>query len=236
MSGRRILGVIPARGGSKGIPKKNIRPLAGRPLIYYTIEQAKRSRYLSRLVVSTDNEEIAQVSHQYGAEVCIRPVELATDAATTEWALIHVVETLKQRDGFEADAVVTLEPTSPLRSSALIDRCIEVLVDSDADSVIAVASTSSLVGTIHGGRFEYTFKDQPRRRQDRTPLYKESSAVYVTRTDTLLTRKSVLGERLYAVIAEEYETIDINTPLDFVIAEAVMRWKLEGGSTNDRTN
>lgn len=227
--------VIPARGGSKSVPRKNIRLLAGKPLIYYTIEQAKRSRCLSRLIVSTDDNEIAQVSHQHGAEVCIRPVELATDAAPTELALIHVVEVLKQRDGYEADAVVTLEPTSPLRSSALIDRCIEVLADSDADSVIAVAPTSSLVGTIHGGRFKYTFKDQSRRRQDRTPLYKESSAVYVTRTDTLLTRKSVLGERLYAVIAEEYEAIDINTPLDFIIAEAVMRWRIAGGSTNDRT-
>ncbi|MCB7128041.1 MAG: acylneuraminate cytidylyltransferase family protein [Candidatus Brocadiales bacterium] len=217
-----FLAVIPARGGSKSIPKKNIIPLAEKPLIYYTIEEAKKSKYIDRIIVSTDDQKIAEISKGFGAEVIMRPSEFGTDTARTELAVIHVVETLKNTEGYEADIVVTLEPTSPLRTHQLIDRCIEKLMTADADSVIAVVETSSLVGRVIDGRFEYLIKNQPRRRQDREPLYKESSAVYVTKTETLLGMQSVLGQKLYAVIADRGEAIDINTPLDFVIAEAVL--------------
>lgn len=227
-SGKKILGVVPARGGSKAIPKKNIRVLAGRPLIYYTLEEAKKSKYLDRLVVSTDDEEIGRTCKNFGVEVVARPAELATDTSATELALIHVVETLKNGEGYEADIVVTLEPTSPLRTYKLIDKCIETLLSNDCDSVMSVTEARECFGKIMGGKFEYLVKDQPRRRQEREPLYKESSTVYVTKTDTLLRLRSVLGERLYAVIADEEEGIDINTALDFLIAEVVIRWKRQG--------
>lgn len=229
----RVIAVIPARGGSKSIPRKNIRPLAGRPLIYYTIEEAKQCKYIGRIVVSTDDQEIADVARRFGAEVIMRPREFATDEAPAELALIHVLETLKRNEGYEADVVVTLHPTSPLRTHRLIERCIEKLMDADADSVIAVVETSSLVGKVSDGQFEYLIKNQPRRRQDRERLYKESSAVYVTKTETLLRLKCVLGERLYAVVSGEEEEIDINTPLQFVIAGAVMRWRQEEDQFND---
>ncbi len=181
-------------------------------------------------MVSTDDDEISRVCKSFGVEVVARPAELATDTSPTELALIHVVETLKNNEGYEADAVVTLEPTSPLRTYKLIDKCIETLLSNDCDSVMSVTETRECFGTIMGGKFEYLVKDQPRRRQEREPLYKESSTVYVTITDTLLRLRSVLGERLCAVIADEEEGIDINTPLDFVIAEAVMQWR-QGGET-----
>jgi len=231
----KVIGVIPARRGSKGVPKKNIKPLLGKPLIAHTIEEARKSKYLDRIVISTDDPEIAEICGELGAGVVVRPSEFATDTAPTELALIHVVESLS-RGGYEPDVVVTLEPTSPLRTHQLIDRCIEVLWETGADSVISVKKIDACLGTIAEGRFEYLIKNQPRRRQDREPLYLESSTVYVTRTETLLERGSVLGERLYAVVVDEDEAIDINTPLDLVIAEAVMRWRQGRGSHDGPTH
>jgi len=144
--------------------------------------------------------------------------------------LIHVLEALERTENYRADIIVTLEPTSPLRSHALIDRCVQMFALTDADSVLTVVETRECIGRIVGGRFDYLIKDQPRRRQDREPLYKESSTVYATRAEVLLQRRSVLGEKLYAVIADREEAIDINTPLDFVIVEAVMRWKGNRGA------
>jgi CMP-N,N'-diacetyllegionaminic acid synthase len=227
-----IVGIIPARGGSKSIPRKNIKLLAGKPLFFYTVDEARKSRYIDRLIVSTDDDEIAEIARSYDVEVIMRPPEYATDTACTELALTHVVKTLKENEGYEVDVVVTLEPTSPLRTHQLIDKCIEELVNTDADAVISVTRTSSLVGNVQDGKYEYLIKNQPRRRQDREPLYQESSAVYITDAATLLKYKSVLGQNLHVVIAEE-ESIDINTPLDFVIAEAVIKWKKEGEEIND---
>jgi N-acylneuraminate cytidylyltransferase len=218
-----VLAVIPARGGSKSIPLKNIKPLAGKPLLAYTIETAKQSRYLDRCVVSTDHDDIAKVAAVYGAEVIHRPPEYATDKAPTELALLHAVGTLGQA-GYRPDYVVTLEPTSPLRSAGLIDRCIELAMKrTEADCVMTVIETRKCYGRILDGRFEYLFPDQPRRRQDRTPLYEESSTVYVTRTSTLERHRSVLGLVRYAVVVDDpREAIDINEPLDFILAEAAL--------------
>jgi CMP-N-acetylneuraminic acid synthetase len=222
----KVLAVVPARGGSKGIPLKNLQPLAGRPLITYTIEEARKSRCVDRLVVSTDHEDIAKVARAAGAQVIVRPPELATDEAPTELALLHVLDALNAAESYDPDAVLTLEPTSPLRTTRLIDRCVEALMSIDeGDSVISVTETRECFGEIVDGRFDYLVKGQPRRRQDRKPLYKESSTVYLTRTETLRRCRSVIGERLLAVVADEDEAIDINTPLDFVIAEAVLRWR-----------
>lgn len=224
----RTVGIVPARGGSKSIPGKNIKLLAGNPLLFYTIDEARKSKYIDRLIVSTDNDEIAKIAKNYDVEVIKRPPEYATDTASTEQALIHVVEALREHENYHVDIVVTLEPTSPLRTYYLIDACIEELVNTDADAVISVVRTSSLVGSVCNGKFDYLIKNQPRRRQERKPLYRESSAVYVTETTALFKCKSVLGSNLHVIIGEEIESIDINTPLDFVIAEAIMNWKLQG--------
>lgn len=221
------LAVIPARGGSKSIPLKNIRPLNGIPLLAFTIQAAKRSAYLDRCVVSTDHAEIARVAREYGAEVIERPADLATDQAPTEWALLHALEVLV-RDGYRPEFVVTLEPTSPLRSTELIDRCIaEAIRHPEMDCVMTVAETRKCYGRLLDGRFEYLFPDQPRRRQERQPLYEESSTVYVTRTNVLERDRSVLGRTRYGVVVKDpREAIDINEPLDFIVAEAVLAQRL----------
>jgi N-acylneuraminate cytidylyltransferase len=226
-----VLAVIPARGGSKSIPLKNIKPLAGKPLVAYTIETAKQSRYLDRCVVSTDHDDIAKVAAVYGAEVIHRPPEYATDQSPTELALLHAVGTLEQA-GYRPDYVVTLEPTSPLRSAGLIDRCIGMAMQrTEADCVMTVIETRKCYGRILDGRFEYLFPDQPRRRQDRRPLYEESSTVYVTRTSALERHRSVLGLVRYAVVVDDpREAIDINDPLDFILAEAALARRGPGDS------
>ncbi|MFZ1557768.1 MAG: acylneuraminate cytidylyltransferase family protein, partial [Nitrospira sp.] len=222
-----VLAVIPARGGSKSIPLKNIRPLNGIPLLAFTIQAAKRSAYLDRYVVSTDHADIVRVAREYGAEVIERPADLATDQAPTEWALLHALEVLA-RQSYRPEFVVTLEPTSPLRSTELIDRCIaEAIRHPEMDCVMTVAETRKCYGRLQDGRFEYLFPDQPRRRQERQPLYEESSTVYVTRTEVLERDRSVLGRTRYGVVVEDpREAIDINEPLDFIVAEAVLAQRL----------
>lgn len=219
------LGVILARGGSKGIPAKNLAPLAGEPLLVHTIRVAHAATRLARVVVSTDSDEIASVAREAGAETIARPPHLATDESPTEDALLHVLDTLEQRGEALPDYVVTLEPTSPLRTPELIDRCLELAATENADAVVTVAEASALVGRLNGGIFRYLEPGQPRRRQLREPLYRESSTVYVTRTSHLRTAKSVLADPLYAVVAPAEEAIDINTPLDFVLAEGVIEWR-----------
>ncbi len=225
----KIIGVIPARAASKTIPHKNIKLLGGKPLIYYSIRSALRSNLLDRVIVSTDGRDIAGIGKRYGAEVIKRPNRFATDKAPTELALTHVVEWLEKKENYKADAVLTLEPTSPFRSSKTIDRCVRLLMQKGVDSVMTVVETSSLVGKMNGQKFSYLVPNQPRRRQDRKPLFKESSTVYGTRTQTLFREKSVLGRNLKTVAIDEMEAIDINTPFDFFFAECVMRWK-KGGS------
>jgi N-acylneuraminate cytidylyltransferase len=216
-----VLAVVPARGGSRGIPGKNIHQLRGRPLLSYTIDEAKRARLLDRIVVSTEDPAIAAVAASLGTEVIPRPTELATDTAPTELALIHAVESVRAR-GFMPTLVVTLEPTSPLRRAATIDRCVELALDSGADSVICVVEVTAPLGRVVDGRFEYLVKGQARRRQDREPLYAECGVAYVTRVDVLVLRRSVIGADTRAVIVPPDEAIDINTPVDLVIAEALL--------------
>lgn len=218
----KILGVIPARGGSKSVPLKNIRPLAGKPLLAYTILSAQAAKHIDRLVVSTDHDGIAAVAKSLGVEVVRRPAELATDEASTESALLHVCDELKKKDGFSPDVVLTLEPTSPFRTTKLIESCIALFNETDADSVIGVTETRSNYGKIVKGKFEFLFPGQPRRRQDRAPLYMESSTLYGTRVDVLRKKKSVLGDKLAALIVPPEEAVDINTVLDFELAEKLM--------------
>lgn len=221
------IAIVPARGSSKGLPLKNLLPLDGEPLLVHTLRAAQNARSLTRVIVSTEDERIAAVSEQYGAELVVRPVELAADESPTEDALIHVLETLRSRGEPLPDYVVTLEPTSPLRTPGLIDACVELAVAERADAVLTVAETRSCLGRLEGTRFRYLQPGQPRRRQLREPLYEESSTVYVTRTAHLLATRSVLAEPLLAVVAPEEEAVDINTSFDLVVAEALMRARRE---------
>lgn len=222
-----VLGIIPARGGSKEVPLKNIRCLSGKPLLAYTIETAQKSMLISKLVVSTDSKQIAAISQHYGCDFIERPAELATDTAPTEPVLIHAVEYLYKKEGFNCDVVLTLPPTSPFRTTEIIDRTIKKIVeDRNIDSVIGVVKNYDCYGEIINGRFNFLFPNQPRRRQERKPLYKESSTIYAVKKDVLMNTKSLFGANLVPIIVSDLEAIDINTEIDFQIATALMEQKL----------
>lgn len=218
------LAVIPARGGSKGIPKKNIKKLDGKPLILYTIEQALEATLIDKVVVSTDCNAIASVCREYSTvEVIMRPQQMATDTSKTEEALIHASDFLKENYHITVDMVVTLEPTSPFRSSKCIDKCISIFRQGDADSIVTVVPFTDVLGRIVDDRYIHLFKNQPRRRQEREVLYKESSTIYCTNINSLRENNSVLGKASIPVIITPEEAFDINEPLDFSLAETFIK-------------
>ncbi len=220
---KRILGIIPARGGSVGVPKKNIRPLGGKPLIEHTFEQVKQVAELDKIVLSTDNEEIAATGHKHGVIIVKRPPELATGEAKTELALLHVLEALEDENPF--DYVVVLEPTSPFRTPETISNCIRTIIDKGGESLVTLRETRSSLGNLTDGMFKLLNPDAPRRRQDRQPLYYESSTVYVCSVDHLKATGSLVCDHWLGMEVSEREAFDINTMLDFAIAEVIITQK-----------
>jgi len=215
----KTLGVIPARGGSKGIPRKNLRPLGGEPLVARCVRTALEAAALDRVVVSTDDDEIAEVATSAGAEVVRRPAEIAGDDAPTSAALIHAVRALEVAPTW----VVTLEPTAPFRRPETIDRCVTLAEERTAGSVVTVRADTASFGTLSpDGRFVPLDLDAPRRRQDRRPLYAESSTVWVTRAPELMATGAVLVEPVYALVVDDEEAVDINSAFDLTLAEAML--------------
>jgi len=221
LADKRFLAVIPARGGSKAVPRKNIRPLAGRPLLHYTLDQVRGVPEIDRAVVSTDDAEIAAAARAGGGEVLDRPAELSTDAAPTEWALLHALDTLEV-GGSVFDYVMVLEPTSPFRTPETIRRCMARIVESGASSLMTVIETRANIGRIEKGLFRPLVPGAPRRRQDRQPFYVESSTVYIARVGFLRQTGSLVADDWAAEPVAEAEAVDINTAQDFLVAEALM--------------
>jgi CMP-N-acetylneuraminic acid synthetase len=178
------LAIIPARGGSKGIPRKNILPLAGKPLIAYNIEQARLAHSVNRVVVSTDDAEIGAIARQYGAEVVWRPAEISGDSASSESALLHVLESLQAAEGYRPDVLVFLQCTSPLTLAEDIDGTLQALLDAQADTALAVIPFHYFVwkpqpdGDAVGINHNKGYRPL---RQEREPQYLETGAVYVMR-------------------------------------------------------
>jgi N-acylneuraminate cytidylyltransferase len=195
MSKARVLAVIPARGGSRGLPGKNIRPFAGKPLIAHSIEFAKRCDRIARCIVSTDSEEIAHIARDYGADVpFLRPAELATDSTPTMPVLKHALETIERTDGVRYDSLLLLEPTSPARALGDVSRAMELL-DSDAEAagVIAVSQPTFnpfWVGVTmgSGGTIAPAFdtKTTYTRRQDVPPFFRINGNLYLWRREYIL--------------------------------------------------
>lgn len=219
----RCCAIIPARGGSKGIPRKNIRPLAGKPLVAYSIASSLDASLIDRTIVSTDDEEIAHVARQYGAEVVMRPSELATDKAITELAMMHAVEQL-ERDGWAVDIVVLLQPTSPLRPGNVVDKCIEKLLDEKADSLLTVCAAHHFFWEREGGKVRalYDYECRPMR-QDMNPMYEENGNVYVTRRNILMDNRNRLGGNIEMYVMEPEDSIQIDAPFDFWLVEQIMQ-------------
>ncbi len=218
------IGIIPARGGSKSIPLKNIKPLNGKPLIEYSIESALESNVLDKLIISTDSDRIASACIKYSdVDIIFRPEELSTDEAPTEDALLNVCDVLEKNERFIPNIVVTLEPTSPMRTHNTIKRSIEILENDKFDSVIGVKESYGVYGKIVNDYYQHLFPGQARRRQDRDPLYMECSTIYATTLEVLRRKKSVLGDKVYPLLIDKNEAIDINDENDFFLAMAIQK-------------
>lgn len=213
--------MVPARGGSKGVPRKNIRLLAGEPLIGHTLRTAMNVVEIDLLVVSTDDAEIAAVSSSYGVRVVDRPARLASDDSPTEAALIQVLEAL-ETEGQLFDIVLVLEPTSPFRSTGTIARAIAACGAGPAASILAVRETRENIGFIRDGCFRPVIPGAPRRRQERQPMYVESSTIYACRVDYLRRTGTLVAEDWGALVVPEVEAADINTEDDFQMVELLM--------------
>lgn len=199
-----ILGIIPARGGSKGIPRKNIRPIHGKPLIAWTIEAAQKSRLLDRFLVSTEDEEIAATAMGWGAEVLARPPELAGDAVISRDVIRHVLEATG------AAVSVLLQATSPVRDDDLIDRVIRAFLDGDWDSM--ATGYMNPIYPPHG---------EEHRRQDISESFVNDGSVIVSTRETVL-KGSLFGENRGTLITDREQNVDIDDPFDFWLAEQVL--------------
>ncbi len=228
-SGKRILGIIPARSGSKGLHRKNILLLNGKPLIAWTIEQARASSYLDKVIVSTDDEEIASIAKVCGADVpFIRPKELATDGAKTFDVITHALNWFeKNLDAF--DLFVLLQPTSPLRTSGDIDGAIKLLFAKKYQAVISVCETehhpywSNILPA--GNSMDNFLRPElvNKNRQELPTFYRINGAVYAAFCDYVKAQQGFFGKGTYAYIMPKERSIDIDTVMDFKFAEFMLQ-------------
>ena len=221
---KTFLAIIPARGGSKRLPRKNILDLCGKPLISWSIEAALKSKYISKVVVSSDDEEILNISSNFGADIIKRPYELANDTATTFDAIKHTIDNLEKYD-----YIVLLQPTSPLRNEKHIDEAIELLEEKQADAIVSVcemdhsplwSNTLPKDGNMRGFLREEILN---KRSQDLEKYYRLNGAIYICKTDKLLENKSFfLKDNIFAYIMDRKSSIDIDEEIDFLFAERVI--------------
>jgi N-acylneuraminate cytidylyltransferase/CMP-N,N'-diacetyllegionaminic acid synthase len=231
----KILAIIPARGGSKGLPRKNIRDLCGKPLIAWSIEHGRSCPEIDTVIVSTDDREIARVAASHGADVpFIRPTELATDTATTIDVLVHAIDSMASR-GERYDIVVLLEPTSPLREVSDISGAIKQLLNTPkCRSVVGVSraegSHPSFLYRLKEGFLHPYLGVQPTnlRRQDIEELYFLEGSVYVSFIDTLLEKRSFYHESTSPWIVPRYKSIEVDESPDLLIVEALMLARKRG--------
>lgn len=227
----KILAVIPARGGSKGVPRKNVRLLAGKPLIAYTIEAALAARSLfHRVIASTDDQEIADVCLSFGAEVpFLRPESLAGDRVPMVPVLEHAIRFVEQQDQVELDWVCLLQPTDPFRTVHDLQEAIALAGDCECDSVISVTQ----VFAVHPIRMKRIENDrllpyclpeiEGTARQDLSPpAYLRNGAIYLTRRNVVIEKRSIWGESIQPYVMPEDRSVSIDSELDLAVAEVLM--------------
>lgn len=218
---KTFLAIIPARGGSKRLPRKNVLEIGGKPLISWSIEAGLSSKYIDRVIVTSDDEEILKISKQYNAETIKRPTSLSNDTATTFSALKHTIDTVDNN----YDYIILLQPTSPLRTSAHIDEAIEYMGLKSADAMISVAETDHSPfwsNTIpKDGNMNNFLKDEVKnkRSQDLEKFYRLNGAIYICRTSELLKEESFfIQDKIFAYKMDRQSSIDIDNHIDFEIA------------------
>ena len=220
-----ILAIIPARDGSKGIKNKNIRNFNGRPLLAYTIKQAKQSPLLTRIIVSTDSEKIASVAKACGAEVpYLRPKALARQTSLVADAVLHLLDILKRMENYSPDCIMLLQPTSPLRTTVDIETSIQIFKKSGADAIVSVCEVESAV--FYKGKNGCLISANPSivstNRQENKKLYKlDGSAIYLIKTNIFRRYQSFMAGKLFGYEIDRWRAVDIDEPQDFVLGELI---------------
>lgn len=220
----KILGIITARGGSKSVPRKSVLEAGGKPLIAWTIQAAKRSKSLDRLLVSTDDDEIAEVSRKFGAEVpFMRPAELARDDSPHMDVLLHALSWLEKNDNYVPDFIILLQPTSPLRMAEDIDAAVKTMRDKNADAAQSVYLDSNHAWDefVKGSR-GYV------RRQDVKGRYVLNGAVYVIRRSVLLKEKTLFPDNSTPYVMPPDRSLDVDTPWDMHVARLLLESPFSG--------
>lgn len=227
-----MLAVIPARGGSKGVPDKNIRKLAGRSLLSYTVQAALESEIFEKVIVSTDSDQIAEEARRCGAEVpFMRPAELAGDLVSSDDVIVHAVN-YYQRNGKKYETVWKLQPTSPLRTAVHIKEAYQLFLERKADSVISVCMCehSPLWSGIldEDMHLDHFISNEVKRacRQEMPAYYRLNGAIYIAKTESLIENRSFLGQNSIAYIMPQEVSIDIDSEMDFRIAEFLCEYGL----------
>lgn len=227
---KTVLAIIPARGGSKSVPLKNIKFLGGKPLIAYTIDEALKSRYIDRVILSTDNEKISVIAIDYGADVIMRPKELATDESSSLSVIIHTLNHVEKVENYVADIIVFLQPTSPFRRAGHIDKGIEKIESCDAVVGMSEVKEHPYFMLKCNNSFFAPFldiKNRPLRRQDVPKLYLINASMAIAKRDYYDTVKDddpiapIFGKKVKGIIMDEISSIDINTQFDFSLAELI---------------
>jgi len=230
---KNIIVIIPARGGSKRFPRRNIQPLNGKPLVAYPIEAAKNVKLIDRVIVSTDNREIANVAKEYGAEIpFMRPKSIAGDVSPVIEAMIHMVMTLKEKENYQVDYAVLIQTTTPLITGKQIDRAVQIALDNTADSVISVAELDTPShpynireikenGTINFWQdklhYEYFKKTKPK-------FYKAAN-IWLSSFKTLTKDRKLEGKRNFPLIVNALSALDIDYKEDLDFIESIMKLK-----------
>ena len=231
---KKVLAVIPARSGSKGLPGKNIRPLLGKPLIVWTIESAKKSKFIDQICVSTDSPEIAAVAESAGVKVpFLRPAELAGDKSTSFEAAKHAIDFYRNL-GQEFEYIVLLEPTSPIRKETDVDEMLEKLNNSSPnfDSIVSIGatnlSTSLLLEIVDKTQIKFSAVTKVLRRQDETPHYYPFGVAYISKIEVLLDEKTFYPKRQTYFMIDRSQCYEIDDIFDFICVEQILKLKDTG--------
>lgn len=240
MVGEQTVALITARGGSKRLPRKNILPICGKPVLAWTIEAARAARAVDRVILSTEDEEIARIGRDAGAETpFMRPADLSSDTASHVDVIHHAIDALEQETGQIPDRLVLLQPTSPLRSAEDIDAALALSVDKQAESVLSVTMARDHPMLVR--RLETTGKLSPfmtipegyLRTQDLEPAYALNGAVYVLSPQAFRQRRTVLSDSPLAYVMPRDRSLDVDDLFDLELVEALMRLRMEGPSATE---
>tara|TARA_Y100000768_G_C23988997_1_gene690846 strand:+ start:5930 stop:6643 length:714 start_codon:yes stop_codon:yes gene_type:complete len=228
-----ILGLIPARGGSKGIPLKNIKNIYGKPLLAYTAEAALKSKNLDRVILSTDSIEIKDVGEKYGLEVpFLRPKILSKDDSPTLPVIIHALENIRKKDNFIPDIVVLLQPTSPLRNNHHIDNAIKVFLDNEnADSLVSVVKIPhnfSPYSALQKGKQNIVtpflkHSENYTLRQKKPVFYGRNGALYISTRECIVDKKSMYGDITISYLMDQKNSLDIDSHFDLKVLECFLK-------------